>query len=294
MALSNKNRPIIVITVGDPLGIGPEITKKALRNKSIRNKAFFFVFGNLSHKSLKKKGPTAWGGRESIENIRRAVSLLRSLKTRKALVTAPISKYSLAKSGSRFSAHTELLANLTNTKDVAMMFCAEGFKITLVTRHVPISKISKSLTEKKIIKTTELFYHALKKHFRIKNPKIGIAGLNPHAGESGILGREENNIIIPAVKKLRRRLSLVDMPRPADSLFYDLYRGRLDGIVCMYHDQGLIPFKMLNFHKGVNVTLGLPFIRTSPDHGTAFDIAGKGKANPSSMIEAIRLAIELA
>lgn len=294
MPTSPTNKPVIVVTLGDPAGIGPEITRKAIKNKAIRNRATFILVGD----SFKNKGmmgrPSRQGGRIAVDNIKKAVNILNSVRTKKALVTAPINKYSLKKAGVKFAGHTELLAHLTGSKNVAMMFSGGNFRIALVTRHIPLSGVSKKLTEEKIMNTTRLFYEALEKRFGIKNPRIGVASLNPHAGESGTMGSEEKAIIGPAVKKLTRFLNCAMPLGPADILFHDLHKGELDGIVCMYHDQGLIPFKMLYFESGVNLTLGLPFIRTSPDHGTAFDIAGKGKANPSSMIEAIKLAIRLA
>ncbi len=287
-------KPIIVITTGDPAGIGPEITEKALKNPALKGKAEFTVIGNYRSKYKAYGKPTASGGSLAVENIKKAVKILDSLKSRKALVTAPISKFSLKEAGFKFRGHTELLGYLTKTKNIAMMFSKGAFKIAIVTRHIPLSRVSRELTEEKIINTTRLFYLALKNRFKIRNPKIGISALNPHAGESGIMGTEEEELITPAIKKLKRAINYKGTPKPADSLFHDLYKGNLDGIVCMYHDQGLIPFKMLYFEEGVNITLGLPFIRTSPDHGTAFDIAGKGKADPTSMIEAIKLAIRLA
>ncbi len=292
MALTKK--PVIAITTGDPAGIGPEITSKALKNTDVKNRARFIVIDGSSGESIISGKPSARGGRIAVENIKKAVKILNSLDTRKALVTAPVNKFSLKKAGFKFRGHTELLAHLTKTKNIAMMFSKGPFKIALATRHIPLSRVSKELTEEKIINTTKLFYFALKRRFKIRNPKIGISALNPHAGESGIMGTEEEEFIGPAIKKLKRTINYKGVVRPADSLFHDLYKRKLDGIVCMYHDQGLIPFKMLYFEKGVNITLGLPFIRTSPDHGTAFDIAGKGKANPASMIEAIKLAIRLA
>lgn len=293
MALTKK--PVIVITAGDPAGIGPEITSKALKNMALKNRARFIVIDGSSGESINSLGkPSARGGRIAVENIKGAVKILNSLDTRKAMVTAPVNKFSLKKAGFKFTGHTELLAHLTKTKNIAMMFSKGAFKIALVTRHIPLSKVSKALTEEKIINTTKLFYSALKGRFKIKNPKIGISALNPHAGESGIMGTEEEELIGPAIKKLKRTINHKGAVKPADSLFHDLYKRKLDGIVCMYHDQGLIPFKMLYFEKGVNITLGLPFIRTSPDHGTAFDIAGEGRADPASMIEAIKLAIRLA
>ena len=288
----NSNKPLVVITTGDPAGIGPEITKKALKNTSLRKKANFIILGS-ENTSVKIGSPSKISGRISFENIKKAVKLLEAISGRKALVTAPISKYSFMKAGVPYKGHTELLAKLTNTKDIAMMFSADDFKLALVTRHIALAKVPRSLTTKRIVDTTRLFFSTLRDRFRIKDPRIGIAGLNPHAGENGVLGNEEARVIIPAIKKLRPFIRNITGPWPADILFRLLYKKKLDGVVCMYHDQGLVPFKMLYFEKGVNITLGLPFIRTSPDHGTAYDIAGKGLADPSSMQNAIKLAVEL-
>jgi len=282
---------VIVITAGDPAGIGPEVTEKALKNRALLRKADFLVIGCEGH-PVKIGTPTKTSGRIAAENIRKAVNLLSYIKGRKALVTAPINKYSLMKAGLPFKGHTEFLAHLTNTKDIAMMFAADHFKLALVTRHIPLSEVCKSLSVAKITKTIRFFSSALKGIFGIKNPKIGVAGLNPHAGDSGTIGFEEKKIIIPAIKTLRREIRYLQGPYPADVLFHQLYTKKLDGAVCMYHDQGLAPFKMLYFEKGVNITLGLPFVRTSPDHGTAFDIAGRGIANPTSMENAIKLALD--
>jgi len=174
-----------------------------------------------------------------------------------------------------------------------MMLVGNSLRVSLVTRHIPLKDVPKRLTRGKIIQTTKNTHDALKKFFRIRRPKIAICGLNPHAGEGGVLGMEEKAIISPAVNYLRKKIKGISGPLPADTLFNKAYKGEFDAVVCMYHDQALIPLKMVAFEKGVNMTLGLPFIRTSPDHGTAFDIAGKGKADPSSMIEAIKLAARL-
>jgi len=289
-----KSRPKIIITAGDPAGIGPEITKKAISQKDIKNLAEFIIVGDIDKKYPYIGHATAEGGRISVENIKKAVKILRGIKGKKALVTCPINKYSIKEAGFGFNGHTEMLAGLTKTKDVAMSFIKDYFRIVLVTRHIPLSKAASEISEEKIIRTTKLFYQALNNFFKIKKPRIGIAGLNPHAGESGIMGREETDIIIPAVRRLKIYIKNIIGPKPADIIFNDLYKRNLDGVVCMYHDQGLIPFKMLYFDKGVNLTLGLPFIRTSPDHGTAYDIAGKNIADASSMCEAIKLAIKLA
>lgn len=295
MPKARSGKPVIIITTGDPAGIGPEVTDKALDYKPLKGKAEFVVLGTERAAKVKVPigVPSREGGSISAENIRRAVSMLRAISGPKALVTAPISKFSLKKAGINFPGHTEMLASLTASRHVTMMFSADKFRVALVTRHIPLSRVSSEIDQKKIILTTGAFYSALRYRFGIRRPAIGVSALNPHAGESGLMGREENGIILPAVKNLRKKFGSIIGPVPADSLFRLLYLGRLDGVVSMYHDQGLVPFKMLYFNKGVNVTLGLPFIRTSPDHGTAFDIAGKGKADPSSMIEAISLAIKL-
>jgi len=285
---------LIIVTAGDPFGIGPEVTGKALKSKAIKNKADFIVIG----KSLSSRPAgrlCKLGGEISFENIYKAVNILKAVTGRpKALVTAPINKFSLKKAGYSYGGHTEMLADLLKVRSPAMMFNAESFRVVLTTRHIPLSKVPKALTKEKIISAGGLFYTALEKCFKIKNPRVGVAGLNPHAGEGGMMGREELDIIGPAIRELRKKFINITGPYPPDVIFRKLYAGDIDGVVAMYHDQALGPFKMLYFEKGVNVTLGLPFIRTSPDHGTAFDIAGKNAADPESMIEAVKLAIKLA
>jgi len=271
-------KPTVLITAGDPRGIGPEVTKKALQDSSIRSLANFFV--------IEPEDETGF------DAIKKAVQILKKKKA-DALVTAPVNKEAINKAGIFFQGHTEYLAKTTNTKKFAMMLCGGPLKVTTVTRHIPIKEVSRHITESKIIDSVRLTYEALKSYFGIKNPKIGICGLNPHCGEGGRIGREEKDIIIPAIKKIKRRIPGVQGPISGDIIFYIAYKGRLDAVISMYHDQGLGPLKMVAFEKGVNVTLGLPFIRTSPDHGTAYDIAGKGIADPSSMKEAIKLAIKM-
>ena len=210
-----------------------------------------------------------------------------------ALVTAPINKEAASGVGFGFPGHTEYLASLTDTKEFAMMMIAEPLRITLVTRHIPLADVAKSITENGIIQAVILTRDVLKSRFKIKSPAIAVCGLNPHAGESGVIGNEEKDIIRPAVSRLQKKFKGIRGPIPADAVFYSAYKGGYDAVICMYHDQGLIPLKMTSRDKGVNMTLGLPFIRTSPDHGTAYDIAGKGIADPSSMMEAIKLAVLL-
>jgi 4-hydroxythreonine-4-phosphate dehydrogenase len=209
-----------------------------------------------------------------------------------AIVTAPISKESLKMDGFKWPGHTEMLAELTNTKDFAMMFYSDKLKLILVTIHTALRNVPDLIKKEKVLQTIILAKKACEM-MGIENPKIAVAGLNPHAGEAGIFGDEEIKEIIPAVNEARASGISASGPYPADTLFHKAYNGEFDIIVCMYHDQGLIPLKMMAFDKAVNVTIGLPIIRTSPDHGTAYDIAWKGIANPSSMIEAIKLAAKL-
>ncbi|OIO32790.1 MAG: 4-hydroxythreonine-4-phosphate dehydrogenase PdxA [Candidatus Omnitrophica bacterium CG1_02_40_15] len=271
-------KPTILITTGDPKGIGPEVTKKALEDPKIKRLANFFVI-----KANDKTGFSA---------IEKAVEILKRYQI-DALVTAPVNKEAINKSGIPFQGHTEYLAEATNTKKIAMMLCGGPLKVTTVTRHVPLKKVSSAITQAKIIEAVILTDSGLKKYFGIKNPRIGVCALNPHCGEGGAIGREEQDIIMPAIKKIRRFVQGINGPISGDVIFYMAYNGKLDAVISMYHDQGLGPLKMAAFEKGVNVTLGLPFIRTSPDHGTAYDIAGKGIANPSSMKEAIKLAVNM-
>lgn len=272
------NKLVIIITTGDPKGIGPEVTKKALEDPKIKRLANFFVI-----KANDKTGFFA---------IEKAVEILKKYQV-DALVTAPVNKEAINKSGISFQGHTEYLAEATNTKKIAMMLCGGPLKVTTVTRHVPLKKVSSTLTQAKIIEAVRLTDSGLKKYFGIKKPRIGVCALNPHCGEGGTIGREEQAIIIPAIKKIKRFVPGINGPVSGDVIFHMAYNGKLDAVISMYHDQGLGPLKMVAFEKGVNVTLGLPFIRTSPDHGTAYDIAGKGIADPDSMKEAIKLAVNM-
>jgi 4-hydroxythreonine-4-phosphate dehydrogenase len=212
-----------------------------------------------------------------------------------AVVTAPISKEAAQKAGLRFPGHTEFLAHLTGTKDFAMMLGGEKLKVVLVTIHQALADVPKLLTGKKILKTIRVTDRAFKTYFGVKRPRIAVCGLNPHAGEAGLFGMEEKKIIAPAVKRAKALGIEVTGPLPADTVFYRAARkGAFDCVVCMYHDQGLGPMKLLHFDDGVNVTLGLPIIRTSVDHGTAYDIAWKGKASATSLIAAILCAADMA
>jgi 4-hydroxythreonine-4-phosphate dehydrogenase len=210
-----------------------------------------------------------------------------------AIATAPINKKVLQMAGHRYPGHTELLAELAGVPECRMMLLGDGLKVIPVTGHVALMRVARELTSRKIRVTLELTNQALRKYFGRARPRLAVAALNPHAGEGEIFGDEERRIIFPAVREAKRRGIRVFGPLPADSLFYQAARGDYDAVICMYHDQALIPLKLLHFIGGVALTLGLPFVRTSVDHGTAYDIAGKNKADATSMKEAILLAARL-
>jgi 4-hydroxythreonine-4-phosphate dehydrogenase len=240
---------------------------------------------------FEKCKPTAEGGRACVSYIKKAVEFALS-KHVDGIVTAPISKEALKMAGFKWPGHTEMLADLTNTKDYTMMLIGKPLRVILVTIHTALKNVPDLITKSKVLKTIRLAKKACDM-LNIRNPRIAVAGLNPHAGEAGIFGNEEFKKIIPAVKEAIKEGIPVSGPYPPDTIFHKAYKGDVDIVVCMYHDQGLIPLKMIAFDKGVNVTIGLPFVRTSPDHGTAYDIAWKGMANPLSMIEAIKVAAML-
>ncbi len=281
----------IAITLGDPAGIGPEIVRKALAKKSIRELARFIVIGDPKY-SFNIGKVTKESGADSLAYINHAIDLVKR-KEADAIVTAPVCKEAICLTHKNFTGHTEYLADKFRAKQVDMMFVTEQLKTVIVTRHVPVDRISKELTSKNILDTLVLTQASLKKYFRLKNPRIGVCGLNPHAGEGGTIGKEEKRVIIPTLKLAKRKGINVVGPLAADTLFIPKNRVKFDAIVAMYHDQGLIPVKTLFYPKLVNLTIGLPFIRTSPAHGTAFDIAGKNQADETSMVEAIRLAVQL-
>lgn len=212
-----------------------------------------------------------------------------------AIVTAPLAKTALAAAGVRFPGHTEILAEQAGVGSrFAMMLAGAKLRVTLATVHVPLRDVPSKLSAQNIVTAAELTHEWLVRYFGIPQPRIAVAGLNPHAGESGLLGSEEKELIAPVVEGLQRRGVPVDGPHAPDTVFFRAHEGDFDAVICMYHDQGLIPLKLLHFHSGVNLTLGLPFIRTSPDHGTAFDIAWRdGKARLDSFAAAVRLAIDL-
>jgi 4-hydroxythreonine-4-phosphate dehydrogenase len=275
-------RPRIGITLGDVAGIGPEIVTKALASGKLDKRFDYEVIGDPHTK--RRADAVSWVVAATTRCQRGELA---------ALVTAPISKTLIRQAGYRFEGHTELLAFLTDTKQYAMMLVGGPLRVALVTIHQPLAKVPGLITARRITEVVTLT-NGFCRCLGIKRPRIGVAALNPHAGEDGLLGGEEKRIIGPAVKALAQKFPGVRGPVPADTLFHKAYLGQFDAVVAMYHDQGLVPLKMIAFDTGVNLTLGLPFVRTSPDHGTAPDIAGKGVARPDSMIAAINMAAQLA
>jgi len=328
-----ESRPILGITMGDPAGIGPEVIAKALAGREVGRLCRPLVIGSLSVmdktvRSLRlplrvvsvqghdrplgrrgelpvldplerpvgrfRMGMVAENtGKASVEFITKAVQLAE-LGCIHGIVTGPINKEAINLAGYQYPGHTELLANLTHSKEVGMMILGGPLKIMFVTTHVSIRNLPDRLTPELVGKAIRLADKALHEYFGVVKPKIGVAALNPHAGEAGLFGDDERKTILPASRRARAAGIQASDPLPADTLFGKAVRGEYDGVVAMYHDQGLIPLKLAAFGKCVNLTVGLPIIRTSVDHGTAYDIAGKGAADPGSLIEAIKLASRLA
>jgi 4-hydroxythreonine-4-phosphate dehydrogenase len=286
-------QPRIGITLGDCAGVGPEIVDLALNSNRITGTAECKVIGK--YPGSRPGNPTAETARAAAAALEEAVTLARRGEL-DAVVTSPVHKARMYEVGFKFPGQTEFFAERCGVKNFAM--CLTGGKITvaLVTAHVPLRKAASALEQSEIVRVGLLLADFLNSR-SITAPCIAVAGLNPHAGESGKLGREEIEIISPAVSELQSRIenreSRIVGPVSPDTIFHRAIEGEFDAVLCMYHDQGLIPLKLHAFHQGVNVTLGLPFPRTSPDHGTAFEIAGKGIARPDSMIAAINLAVEL-
>ena len=287
-----NRRPRIGITAGDPAGIGPEITAKAAGNAGVHSICEPLVYGPVPSDPFERGRVTAAAGRAAYEAIVRAVEDARAGRI-DAIATAPINKEAFAAAGLPWPGHTELLAHLTGARRVAMMFYADALRVVLATVHVPLRKVPETLTQARLEDTIELSAAELPR-FGLPAPRLAVAGLNPHAGEHGLLGAEEDDVMTPAIAACAARGIDVRGPFPADTLFNRAMKGEFDAVIACYHDQGLIPVKLVAFGRAVNVTLGLPIIRTSVDHGTAFDIAGRGIADPSSLIEAVRLAARLA
>ncbi len=286
----------IGITLGDCAGIGPEVVDATLKSGRVPDSADYVVIG---------RQPNCTPGQPTIETARAAAAALEEAVTRarrgelSAVVTGPIHKARMYEAGFKFPGQTEFFAERCGVKNFAMCLTAGKLTVALVTSHIPLAKVPGALKQSEIVRVGLLLADFLLRR-GIESPQIAVAGLNPHAGESGKIGREEIEIIEPAVQEsnsslVTRHSSLqFSGPHSPDTVFHRAIEGEFDAVLCMYHDQGLIPLKLHAFHNGVNTTLGLPFPRTSPDHGTAFEIAGKGIARADSMIAAINLAVELA
>jgi 4-hydroxythreonine-4-phosphate dehydrogenase len=333
MTAAAHELPLIGITMGDPIGIGPEVVLKALSQESLYSVCRPLVLGDAAVLEKEKKALNAPLTINAVEDLRQAAYRFGTLDVLSlsrlnpdslryghpdketgtamgayivraaamamggeidAMVTGPINKKSLQEGGYDYPGHTEMLASLTSTQDVVMLLAGDKLRVALVTIHCALSRVPQLLSTEKILKIILITHDGLKNYFSLPAPRIAVASLNPHAGEEGMFGAEERDIIIPALQQARDLRVDVSGPYPADTLFYHAVKGSCDAVVCMYHDQGLIPLKLLHFENGVNITLGLPIIRTSVDHGTAYDIAGRGVANPASLIQAVTIAGRMA
>ena len=285
-------KPRIAITAGDPAGIGPEIAEKAAIDPRVRAACEPMIYGPPDGAVFPAGRLSADAGRAAHDAIVSAVedALRREVD---AVATAPVNKEAFRLAGLPWTGHTDLLAHLTGARDVAMMFHSEELRVVLATIHIPLSDVPRALTQQSLTRTIALAARELPK-FDKASPRIAVCGLNPHAGEHGLFGHEEEAAIVPAIAACRATGIDVSGPFPADTVFLRARRGEFDVVIACYHDQGLIPVKLVAFGHAVNVTLGLPIVRTSVDHGTAFDIAGKGIADPESMVAAVLLAARLA
>jgi len=334
MKQTRPNRPVIAITTGDVHGIGPEIIMKALLDAETRDAADFLLIGSAtvfeeararfapgleimpfrgSHRTGASEtriqlidmggGPTTFStgpspalraesGELAVNSIKKAVESAMAGEV-SAIVTAPISKAAVNAAGAHYPGHTEMLADLTGAEYPVMFFVAKSMRVALVTTHMALREVPEAVTSDKIVRTTRTLNAALLQYFGLEAPSIGVCALNPHAGEGGLFGREEE-VIEDALARLRQEGINADGPVPSDTVFVRHIHGEFDAVVSLYHDQAMIPVKLYGMDSGVNVTLGLPIIRTSPDHGTAFDIAWQGRAKPDSMREAVRLAVRMA
>jgi 4-hydroxythreonine-4-phosphate dehydrogenase len=285
-------KPRVAITAGDPAGIGPEIAAKAAADPRVRAVCEPIIYDTTPATPVPIGQVSAQAGRAAFEAIVRAVEDARRGVVQ-AVATAPVNKAAFAAAGLGWKGHTDLLAHLCGVSQVAMMFHAPTLRVVLATVHVPLRDVPRLLTRDLILGTLRLTAQELP-YFGVPHPRLAVAGLNPHAGEGGLMGHEEGEVIVPAIRDARLDGLDVTGPLPADTVFVRAARGEFDCVLACYHDQGLVPVKLLAFGTAVNVTLGLPIVRTSPDHGTAFDIAGQGIADPGSLVEAIVLAASLA
>ena len=284
--------PRVAITIGDPAGIGPEIAAKAAADPRVLELCTPVLYGRIYTPGVRAGTLSAEAGRTAYGAIVAAVEDAIAGDV-DAIATAPVNKAAFALAGLPWRGHTELLAHLTGAPSVAMMFHADALRVVLATIHEPLASVPRLLTRELLAGVIRLASRELPR-FGFSQPRLAVCGLNPHAGEGGVLGDEEQRVIEPAIAACAGEGIRVAGPFPADTLFVRASRGEFDAVIACYHDQGLIPVKLLAFGKAVNVTLGLPIIRTSVDHGTAFDIAGRNAADPGSMIEAVTLAARLA
>ncbi len=293
--MTGASRPTVAVTAGDPSGIGPEIAVKAARNPRVVAACHPVIYGPHTDEALaaypagRIDAGSARAAHEAIVAATRDALAGRVA----AVATAPINKAAFARAGYTWRGHTDLLAHLCGVDDVAMMFWSERLCVVLATVHIPLAEVPAALTRERLLRVIRLAARSLPT-LGFGAPRLAVAGLNPHAGENGLLGTEDRDVIAPAVAEARAERIDVAGPFPADTLFVRAARGAYDAVIAGYHDQGLIPVKLLAFGRAVNVTLGLPIVRTSVDHGTAFDIARQGVANEGSLVEAILLAARLA
>jgi 4-hydroxythreonine-4-phosphate dehydrogenase len=284
--------PRVAITVGDPAGIGPEIVARAIADARVTEVCEPVVYGPPDLTRFRPGQLSAEAGRAAYDAIVAAVNDVRAGRV-EAMATAPVNKEAFALAGLPWRGHTDLLAHLTGAASVAMMFYADALRVVLATIHVPLADVPRLLTRASLEQVIRLTAREMPR-FGFPSPRLAVAGLNPHAGEHGVMGSEEREVFEPALAACRTSGIDVAGPFPADTLFGRAARGEFDVVIASYHDQGLIPVKLLAFGTAVNVTLGLPIIRTSVDHGTAFDIAGRGVADHGSLVCAVRLAARLA
>lgn len=327
---ARKHKPIVGISIGDINGIGVEVTLKALADARVYKSFTPLIYGHgkalifyrklmnledfnftqirsveeIQHRKINvinvtEECPeiipgveTQEAGKLALEALRSAVEDLKSGKIQ-GLVTAPVNKNNINTAELPFVGHTEFITQAVGAKDSLMMMVSDDLRVGLVTGHIPLAKVTEALTKERVLQKTNIFLKSLKEDFGIDKPKIAILGVNPHAGEEGLLGSEEEEILKPAIREMKDKNHYVFGPYPADGFFGMMHQKRFDGVLAMYHDQGLIPFKSMAFSTGVNFTAGLPVVRTSPDHGTAYNIAGKNMADEGSMRAALHLASDI-
>jgi 4-hydroxythreonine-4-phosphate dehydrogenase len=331
MSELNSDKPVIGITIGDYNGIGPEVILKVLHNNQLNRICTPIIYGSMrilnryrnqldmkdwnlfGAQKIEQANPkmtnviTCWqdpqediqpgkvtpeAGKGAFESLKRAVEDLKGGKL-DAIVTGPINKNNIQNEEFQFPGHTEYLAEAFDIKEPLMFMVSDTLRVGVVTGHVSLREVAEQITKEKIVVKLQAMLKSLRGDFGIRKPRIAVLGLNPHAGENGLLGSEEQDVIEPAIKELKNKGQLIYGPYPADGFFAAQTYRKFDAVLAMYHDQGLTPFKTIAFNDGVNFTAGLPIVRTSPDHGTAYDIAGKNQADETSMRQAIYTAIDV-